>query len=81
VTTPDKVTKGELAVFEESSGAIEFVVHGDAAFILGSAIKHPHDLVLGYYSVHTHPEALEKGEANIARIGRQLSAAGRISLR
>ncbi len=79
VTTPDKVTKGELAVFEESSSAIEFEAQDDAAFILGSAIKHPHDLVLGYYSVHTTPDALERGEANIARIGRQLRAAGRIS--
>jgi redox-sensitive bicupin YhaK (pirin superfamily) len=79
VTTPDKVTKGELAVFEESCSAIEFEVQDDAAFILGSAIKHPHDLVLGYYSVHTTPDALERGEANIARIGRQLRAAGRIS--
>jgi redox-sensitive bicupin YhaK (pirin superfamily) len=78
VTTPDKVTKGELAVFEESNGAIQFEAQDDAAFILGSAIKHPHDLVLGYYSVHTHPDALERGEANIARIGRQLSAAGRL---
>ena len=50
----------------------------DAAFILGSAVKHTHDLVLGYYSVHTHPNALESGEANIARIGRELSAAGRL---
>ena len=78
VTTPAKVTKGEIAVFEESNGAIEFEAQGDAAFILGSAIKHPHDLVLGYYSVHTHPDALERGEANIARIGRELSAAGRL---
>jgi redox-sensitive bicupin YhaK (pirin superfamily) len=76
VTTPAKVTKGELVVFEESSSAIEFEAPDDAAFILGSAIKHPHDLVLGYYSVHTNPDALEKGEANIARIGRQLRAAG-----
>jgi hypothetical protein len=45
---------------------------------LGSAIKHSHDLVLGYYSVHTNPDALESGEANIARIGRQLNAAGRL---
>jgi redox-sensitive bicupin YhaK (pirin superfamily) len=78
VTTPDEVTKGELAVFEESSNAIEFEAHDDAGFILGSAIKHPHDLVLGYYSVHTSPDALERGEANIARIGRQLNAAGRL---
>ena len=79
VTTPDKATKGELAVFEESSSAIEFEAQCDAAFILGSAIKHPHDLVLGYYSVHTNPDALERGEANIARIGRELRAAGRLS--
>jgi redox-sensitive bicupin YhaK (pirin superfamily) len=81
VATPAMVTKGEIAIFEESNSAIEFEAQGDAAFILGSAIKHPHDLVLGYYSVHTHPEALERGQANIARIGRQLSAAGRLSPR
>ncbi len=81
VTTPAKVTKGEVAVFEEANGAIEFEAQGDAGFVLGSAIKHPHDLVLGYYSVHTHPGALERGEANIARIGRQLHAAGRLSRR
>jgi hypothetical protein len=81
VTTPARVGQGEIAVFEESNGAIEFEAEGDAAFILGSAVKHPHDLVLGYYSVHTRPEALEKGEANIARISRQLSAAGRLARR
>jgi redox-sensitive bicupin YhaK (pirin superfamily) len=79
VTTPASVTKGEIAVFEESNGAIEFEAQGNTGFILGSAIKHPHDLVLGYYSVHTHPDALERGEANIARIGRQLIAEGRLS--
>lgn len=41
VTTPDSVTKGEIAVFEESNGAIEFEAWGEAGFILGSAIKHP----------------------------------------
>jgi redox-sensitive bicupin YhaK (pirin superfamily) len=79
VTTPARVDKGEIAVFEESNGAIEFEAQGDAGFILGSAIKHPHDLALGYYSVHTNQDALEKGEANIARIGRQLIAEGRLS--
>jgi redox-sensitive bicupin YhaK (pirin superfamily) len=81
LTTPDRVTKGEIAIFEESNGAIEFEAHGETAFILGSAVKHPHDLVLGYYSVHTQPDALEKGEANIARIGRQLKASGRLLAR
>lgn len=79
VKTPARVSKGEFAVFEESNSAIEFEAQGDAGFILGSAIKHPHDLVLGYYSVHTNPDALERGEANIARIGRQLIAEGRVA--
>ena len=79
VMTPARVSKGEIAVFEESNSAIEFEAQGDAGFILGSAIKHPHDLVLGYYSVHTNPDALERGEANIARIGRQLIAEGRLA--
>src|ERR1700692_4761517 len=59
VITSGKVAQGELAVFEESNGAIEFEAPGEAAFILGSAVKHPHDLVLGHYSVHTHRGALE----------------------
>ncbi|HWY62644.1 MAG TPA: pirin family protein [Rhizomicrobium sp.] len=79
VTTPVQVTKGDIAVFEESNSAIEFEAHGDAGFILGSAVKHPHDLVLGYYSVHTNSDALKRGEANIARIGRQLIAEGRLT--
>jgi redox-sensitive bicupin YhaK (pirin superfamily) len=79
VSTPATVVKGEIAVFEESNGAIEFEVQDETGFILGSAIKHPHDLVLGQYSVHTNPAALEAGENNIARIGRQLKVEGRLS--
>lgn len=70
--------QGELAVFEESAGAIDFTAEGDTDFIVASAVKHPHDLVLGYYSVHTSPAALQRGEAEIARIGRQLRSDGRI---
>lgn len=70
--------QGELAVFDESGDAIDFTAEGDTDFIVGSAVKHPHDLVLGYYSVHTSPEALQRGEAEIARIGRQLRSDGRI---
>lgn len=70
--------EGELAVFERSDKLLEFAAEGDTEFLVGSAIKHPHDLVLGYYSVHTSPQALTRGEAEIARIGRQLRADGRI---
>jgi redox-sensitive bicupin YhaK (pirin superfamily) len=74
----DEVLADELAVFGESEDALEFVAQGDTDFIIGSAVKHPHDLVLGYYSVHTSPEALVQGEAEIARIGKQLRAEGRL---
>lgn len=78
LAAPATVDRGDLVVFEESNRALEFAAREDAAFILGSAVKHPHELVLGYYSVHTHKQALEKGEATIAEIGRRLQARGRL---
>jgi len=66
------VRTGELAVFEESGQVIDCVAHGDTSFVLGSAVKHPHDLVMGYYSVHTSKAALARGEAEIERIGAAL---------
>jgi redox-sensitive bicupin YhaK (pirin superfamily) len=76
VMTPHEVTAGEVVVFKEGAKPIEFRAETDAAFVLGSAIKHPHDLVTGYYSVHTSAEALLQGEANIAAIGRRLHNQG-----
>lgn len=72
------VDTGELAVFEESDQAIDFVAQGDTAFVLGSAVKHPHDLVMGYYSVHTSKATLEQGEAEIQRLGALLRREGRM---
>ena len=65
-------TRQELAVFEEGESALRFTARGDTEFVLGSAVKHPHDLVLGYYSVHTSAKALAAGEAEIRRIGERL---------
>jgi len=62
-------------VFEEGDGAIDFVAEGETEFVLGSAAKHPHDLVTGYYSVHTSDAALAQGETEIERIGTQLRSA------
>jgi redox-sensitive bicupin YhaK (pirin superfamily) len=76
--SPAPIRAGELAVFEESESAIELEADGDTSFVLGSAIKHPHPLVLGYYSVHTSEAALAQGEAEINRIGQRLRAAGRL---
>src|SRR4051812_48300679 len=47
-------------------------------FVLGSAAPHAHDLVLGYYSVHTSAEALQRGEDEIRRIGRELRENGTV---
>jgi redox-sensitive bicupin YhaK (pirin superfamily) len=72
VATPLQASAGEAVVFEEAEKPIEFESVTDTGFVLGSAIKHPYDLVTGHYSVHTTAEALRKGESNIAAIGRRL---------
>jgi redox-sensitive bicupin YhaK (pirin superfamily) len=78
IDAAEPVAAGELAVFEESDGPLEFRSRGDTGFVLGSAVKHPHDLVLGYYSVHTSAAALQRGETEIQRIGLRLRDEGRL---
>ena len=65
----------EVAVYADGNEAIDFVADGATEFVLGSAVKHPYDLVTGYYSVHTSAAALEQGEKEIQRIGAQLRSA------
>jgi redox-sensitive bicupin YhaK (pirin superfamily) len=74
----EEVPAGSLAVFEKSNGAIEVQAKGETSFVFGSAIPHPHRLVLGNYSVHTSSDALARGEAEIRRIGARLHAEGRL---
>ena len=78
LTTPETVEPGELVAFEPSNEAISFSAETDVEFVLGSACKHPHDLVLGYYSVHTSPSSLQEGERQIAEIGTRLKRDGRL---
>lgn len=73
---PAPISAGEIAVFEPSEQPLELVGDGVTGFVLGSAVKHSHDLVLGNYSVHSSTERLERGEAEIRRIGRALFAQG-----
>jgi redox-sensitive bicupin YhaK (pirin superfamily) len=70
------IATGQVAVFAEGGESIELVAEGPTSFVLGSARKHPHDLVLGYYSVHTSDLALQRGEEEIRRIGRELFSSG-----
>jgi|SRR5205085_2922456 len=76
LSTPSPVAAGEIAIFEEGGMPIEFEALTDAGFVLGSAVKHPHDLVTGRYSVHTSTAALHEGERNITTIGRRLHNQG-----
>ncbi|MCX4163002.1 MULTISPECIES: pirin family protein [Paraburkholderia] len=79
LSAPESLDSGVLAVFDESTEAIDFHAEVDTEFVLGSAVKHPHDLVLGHYSVHTSAEALREGEGRIQRIGKHLREAGRLA--
>jgi redox-sensitive bicupin YhaK (pirin superfamily) len=63
----------QMAVFEEGDGALELRAEGETELVLGSASKHPHPLVCGYYSVHTSEQALALGEAGIRRSPRAVS--------
>jgi len=62
------IAAGEMVVFDEGHDAIDFHADSDTFFVLGSACKHPHELFLGYYSVHTNAKALEKGENGIREV-------------
>src|SRR5580698_9426137 len=74
--TPAPVVPGEIAIFQASEESLDFLAQGDTRFVLGSAERHPYDLALGNYSVHTSEEALLAGEAEIRRIGQRLLADG-----
>lgn len=74
--SPEPVEAGELVAFEPGNGTLTLQAgdQGDAVFVLGSAVPHPHDLKMGSYSVHTSVQALNAGEANIAQLGERLRA-------
>jgi redox-sensitive bicupin YhaK (pirin superfamily) len=76
LSAPDELRHGDIVVFEPSTEAVEFEALTDTEFVLGSAVPHKHDLVLGYYSVHTSTDALRDGGAHIALIRERLIQEG-----
>ena len=64
--------------FRPSNAAIEFEAQSDVEFVLGSAVPHDYDLVLGSHSVHTSVEALREAEARISAIQTRLIRQGRL---
>jgi redox-sensitive bicupin YhaK (pirin superfamily) len=77
VLVPDELQQGELVAFRPSSDAIEFEAQSDAEFVLGSAVPHDYDLILGSHSVHTRVSALREAESRIAAIQTSLIEQGR----
>jgi redox-sensitive bicupin YhaK (pirin superfamily) len=78
VLSAPELRHGDFAAFEPSSKAVEFEALTETEFVLGSAAPHKHNLVLGYYSVHTTPDALREGEAHISSIKERLIQEGRL---
>jgi redox-sensitive bicupin YhaK (pirin superfamily) len=78
VSVPDILRHGDMVAFEPSNDPLEFQALSDAEFVIGSAVPHNHDLVTGYYSVHTTPDALLDGEGHISAIGKRLVQEGRL---
>lgn len=66
----DAAVEREMIVFDDGSEPIEFVARGATEFVLGSAARHPHPLVLGSHSVHTSEAALAEGQRTIAALAR-----------
>ena len=58
----------ELVVFEEGNQPVDVVADGDVELVIASAVKHPHPLVTGSYSVHTSRGALIAGERGIDEV-------------
>jgi redox-sensitive bicupin YhaK (pirin superfamily) len=78
LTAPERIDAGELVIFEVGDTAIDFHADRDSDFVLGSAVPHPHDLVLGYYSVHTSRASLAAGERRIEEVRMRLQREGRL---
>jgi len=78
VLVPDELQQGDLMAFSRSSAAIEFEARFDAEFVLGSAVPHDRDLILGSHSVHTSTAALREAEARISAIQTRLIQQGRL---
>ena len=78
ILVPDELQQGELVAFKSSNAVLEFEAQSDAEFVLGSAVPHDYDLVLGSHSVHTSAEALREAETRISEIQTRLVEQGRL---
>ena len=63
---------GEIAVFKSGVNPISMRAIRSVNLMIGSVAQHPHNLVLGHYSVHTTLAALVAREAGIHEVGERL---------
>jgi redox-sensitive bicupin YhaK (pirin superfamily) len=78
LTAPTTLRTGNLVAFDESGDAVTFEAQTDTAFVIGSGVLHPHDLVMGPYSVHTTAETLRLGQVGIRERAQLLRQQGRL---
>jgi redox-sensitive bicupin YhaK (pirin superfamily) len=64
----------QLIVFQSAEMPIPFTADQSVGFVIGSAVPHNHELVMGPYSVHTSEQALTRGLTEIRRIGATLKS-------
>jgi hypothetical protein len=76
----DQLEAGDLAVFEPGDGVLAFDA-GDGVHVSSSDLpfRTPIPLMLGSHSVHTSREALKRSEREIAGIGKELLAGGKLA--
>jgi redox-sensitive bicupin YhaK (pirin superfamily) len=70
-------SRGDLMVLG-AAGDIDIQAgHSPARVLVGTAVRHPHGLVLGPSSVHTQRASLEAGRLRIQAIGKRMGASVR----
>ena len=75
--TAGTVLHGEVAIFEDGNTPIELQAEGDTEFVIGSATRHPHPLVLGPSSVHTSADTLRQAQRTDRPPGKHANRASR----
>lgn len=72
------VNKGEVLILEQHTNSVVIQAQTDMRFVIASAKPHPHELVMGPYSVHTNRQALQQGHQHIANLAEDLRSKGLI---
>ena len=77
----DLVTSvGELVVYEEGIQPVEFTSDHGASFLLGSAKKFDHDLIVGRSSIHTSESNLNSSQSKINQVYSDLVKKGAFAM-